>query len=96
MGCGGTSHRVHGTAVQHTVCGPHLEVVLPKVDKSKKRSCSVTETPLPIYNVSQRMGPPPRKVIEIDGQFIMKQARKKNLLFRLARLHYTQHQCNRV
>lgn len=57
LSVGGTSHCVNNVAVQHKVCGPHLEVVLLKVDKSKRRSCSVTETPLPIYDVSQRRGP---------------------------------------
>ena len=46
--------------------------------------------PLPIYNVTQRTGRPPRKVIEIDREFVMKKARKKNLIFLLARLHYAQ------
>ena len=88
---GGTSHRVNGIAVQPAVCGPHPEKVLPKVDKSKQRSCAVLEEPLPIYNIGQRTGPPPRKVKEVDGNTIIKEARKKNLLFVLARLHYAAH-----
>lgn len=88
---GGTSHRVNGIAVQPAVCGPHPEKVLPKVDKSKQRSCAVVEEPLPIYNIGQRTGPPPRKVKEVDGNTIIKEARNKNLLFVLARLHYAAH-----
>ena len=92
---GGTSHRVNGIAVQPAVCGPHPEKVLPKVDKSKQRSCAVLEEPLPIYNICQRTGPPPRKVKEVDGNTIIKEARKKNLLFVLARLHYAAHKQKR-
>ena len=90
---GGTSHRVNGIAVQHAVYGPHPEsITLPRVEKSKQRSFAHPETPLLIYNVTQRTGPPPRKMIEIDSKFVMKEARKKNLIFLLARLHYAQYQ----
>ena len=90
---GGTSHRVNGIAVQHAVYGPHLEsITLPRVEKSKQRSFAPPETPLPISNITQRTGPPPRKMIEIDSKFVMKEARKKNLIFLLARLHYAQYQ----
>ena len=58
------------------------------MEKSKQRSSAPPDTPLPIYNITQRTGPPPRKVIEIDREFVMKGARKKNLIFLLARLHY--------
>ena len=84
---GGTSHRVNGIDVQPPECGPHPEKVLPKVDKSKQRTCAVLEEPLPIYNIGQRTEPPPRKVKEVDGNTIIKEARNKNLLFVLARLH---------
>ena len=87
----GTSHRVNGIVVQPAVCGPHPGKVLPKVDKSKQRSRAVLEEPLPIYNIGQRTGPPPRKVKEVDSNTIIKEARKKNLLFVLARLHYAAH-----
>ena len=90
---GGTSHRDNGIAVQHAVYGPHPKPIsLPREGKSKQRSFAPPETPLPIYNVTQRTGPPPRKVVEIDKEFVMKEARKKNLIFLLARLHYAQHQ----
>ena len=46
------------------------------------------EEDLPIYNVGQRVGPPRRKVQEVDGESIINEARKKNLLFVLARLRY--------
>ena len=66
--------------------------MVPKVDKTKKRSFSAPEEPLPIYNVGKRVGPPPRKVREVDGKTILKEFTKKNLLFILARLHYAAHQ----
>lgn len=88
---GGTSHRVNGIAVQPAVCGPQTGKVLPKVDKTKQRSCAVLEEPLPIYNIGQRTGPPSRKVKEVDSNTIIKEARKKNFLFVLARLHYAAH-----
>ena len=79
---GGTSHRIKGIAVQHAVYGPHPEpITVPKVEKSKQRSLAPPDTLLQIYNVTQRTGPPPRKVIEIDGEFVMKKARKKNVIF---------------
>ena len=88
---GRTSHRINGIAVQHAVYGPHPEpITAPRVEKSKQRSLAHPDTPLPIYNVTQRTGPPPRKVIEIDRKFVMEEARKKNLIFLLARLHYAQ------
>ena len=88
---GGTSHCINEIAVQHAVYGPHPEpITVPRVEKSKERTLAPPDTPLPIYNVSQRTGPPPRKVIEVDREFVMKEARKKNLIFLLARLHYAQ------
>lgn len=89
---GGTSHRVNGIAVQPVTYGPHQEIVVPKVSKTKKRSFSAPEEPLPIYNIGKRVGPTPRKVKEIDGEQILKEFRKKNLLFILTRLHYATHQ----
>ena len=85
---GGTSHRVNGIAIQPVTYGLHLPKVLPKVEKSKRRTVAAPQEPLPIYNVGQRVGPPSRKVKEVDGKSIMKEARKKNLLFVLAHLHY--------
>ena len=84
-------YRINGIAVQHAVYGPHPEpITVPRVEKSKQRSLAPPDTPLPIYNDTQRTGPPPRKVIEVDREFVMKEARKKNLIFLLARLHYAQ------
>ena len=85
---GGTSHRVNGIAIQHVTYSHHQETVVSKVDETKKRSFSAPEEPLLIYNVGKGVGPPPRKVKEVDGESILKECRKKNLLFVLVRLHY--------
>ena len=91
---GGTSHRIYGIAVQHAVYGPRPEpITLPRVEKSKQRSFAPPETSLPICNVTQRTPTPPtREVIEIDSKFVIREARKKNLIFLLARLHYARYQ----
>ena len=79
---GGTSYRINGIAVQHAVYGPHPEpITAPRVEKSQQRSLAPPDTPLPIYSVTQRTCPPPRKVIEIDREFVMREARKMNLIF---------------
>ena len=76
---GGTSHCINGIAVQHAVYWLHPEpITVPRVEKSKQRSLVPPDTPLPIYNVTQRTIPPPRKVIEVDREFVMKETRKKN------------------
>ena len=80
---GGTSHRVNGIAVQPVTFGPDQKIVVPKVEKTKKRSFSAPEERLPIYNVGKRVGPPPRKVRDVDGETILKEFTKKNLLFLL-------------
>lgn len=81
---GGTSHRVNGIAVQPITYGPHKEVVVPKSCKTKKRSFAAPDDPLPVYNIGKRVGPAPRKVKEVDGEEILKECRKKNLLFRFS------------
>ena len=50
---GGISHRVNGITVQPVAHGSHQEIVVPKVDKTKKRSSSTPEEPLPYYNVGK-------------------------------------------
>ena len=74
---GEISHRENGIAVQPAVCGPHPGKVLPKVHKSKQRSCAVLEQPLPIYNIDQRTGPIPRKVKEVDTTPLSKKPERK-------------------
>ena len=45
---GGTSHQVSGIAVQPATYDLHWKIVVPKVDKTKKRAFSAPEEPLPI------------------------------------------------
>ena len=85
---GGTSHRVNGIAIQPLTYGPHMPKVLPKGEKRKQRAITLEEEDLPIYNAGQRVGPPRRKVQEVDGESIINEARKKNLLFVLPPLHH--------
>ena len=85
---GGTSHRVNGIVIQPLTYGPHMPKDLTKVEKRKERAITLEEDDPPIYNVGQRVGPPKRKVQEVDGESIINEARKKNLLFVLARLRY--------
>ena len=89
---GGTTHCVNGISVQPVTYAPHCEIALAKVSKTKRRSFSAPEEPLPIYNIGKRLGPIPRKVKEVDGDQILKESQKKNLLFILACLHYAAHQ----
>ena len=55
---GGTLHRVNGIAVQPVTYSPDQKIVVPKVDKTKKRPFSASEEHLPIYNVSRANWPP--------------------------------------
>ena len=50
---GGTSHRVSGIAVQSAVCGSQPEKLLPKVDKSKQRTC---ESLSPFTRLANELG----------------------------------------
>lgn len=84
----GTSHRVNAIAIQPLTYGPYYERVLPKVSKSGQRGFKVEEEGLPLYNVGKRKGPETRRIIEVNGEIILNEARKKNLLNILARLHY--------
>lgn len=68
---GGTSHRVNGIAVQPVTYGPNQEVGIAEVEKTKKRSFSVPEEPLPIYDIRQRVGRQPRKAKEVDTESIL-------------------------
>ena len=70
--------------------------VVPRVEKSKPMSLAPPDTPLWICNITQRTGLPPRKVIEIDKEIVMKEERRKNLVFLLARLHYAPQQMQMV
>ena len=85
-------HLILMIALRTSCYEEELPTAVPRVEKSKQRSLAPPDTPLSFCNVTQRTGPPPRKVIEIDKEIVMKAERTKNLIFLLARLHYAQHQ----
>ena len=89
-----TSHRVNGIAVQAVHFGPQLPPTsVPAMVKSKQRSIdTVDDDNLPIYNAGDRRGPPSRGYVEVTSTQVMENARKKNLLWLLARLHSSEDQ----
>ena len=92
---GGTSHRVHGIAIQARQYGPDLPPVQenPMITKSKQKSVEVvSDNELPIYNAGERSGPPRRSYGEVTSSEIERNAWKKNLLWTLVRLHVAEKQ----
>lgn len=82
----GTSHRVNGIAVQPRVFGPQpLKPQQTNTVKAKKRSLTVSDTPLPIYISGERIGPQSFKTIDIDITQVLKTALQKDLVWFLAR-----------
>ena len=68
---------------------------VPRLVKSRKRSSidTVDDANLPIYNASNRRGPPSsRRYVEVTSTQILEDAWKKNLLWLLARLHSSENQ----
>ena len=86
---GGTSHRVNGIAIQPEFIGPRLEVPKPKVMKSKKRSISTEELPLPEYNAGERVGPPTITTMDPDTAAAMDTAKTKNQVWVVCPLSVT-------
>lgn len=87
---GGTSHRVNGIAIQAKHYGPDLPPLVdtPNVVRSRKRSLDMmTDSQLPIYNSGRRCGPPKRTYIEVSSIKLEEIAKRKTLLWVLARLH---------
>ena len=85
----GTSHRVNGIAVQARHFGPHLPPEpSTHIVKTKKRSVEALDTEnLPLYNAGDRCGPRSRRFVEVTCQEALENARRKNLLWVLVRLH---------
>ncbi|KAK3746969.1 hypothetical protein QZH41_002521 [Actinostola sp. cb2023] len=85
----GTSHRVNGIAVQARHFGPRVPTELsPVIAKSKQRSVEPLDVVNPpIYNAGERQGPQPRRYVEVTCQEALENARRKNLLWVLVRLH---------
>ena len=85
----GTSHRVNGIAVQARHFGPQLPPdPSTQIVKTKKRSVEPLDAEnLPIYNAGERCGPRSRIFVEVTCQEALENARRKNLLWVLVRLH---------
>ena len=85
----GTSHRVNGIAVQAIHFGPHpLTEQQPGIARSKQRSVEPLDVvALPIYKAGERQGPKPRAYVEVNDQEALENARRKNLLWVLVRIH---------
>lgn len=90
----GTSHRVNGIAVQANQFSPHPQSAsAPIIMESKRRSIeSVDDETLPVYNVGERCGPHSRGYVEVKLNEVIENARKKNLLWILVRLHVSEEQ----
>ena len=82
----GTSHRVNGIAVQAKKTNPVPVLPMPSVAKSKKRSTDAPSPMLPIYNVGKRLGPPHSESADADTTAETHLARKKNLVWVVARM----------
>ena len=85
----GTSHRVNGLAVQATHFRPQLPPQSSThIVKTKKRSVEALDAEnLPIYNAGERCGPCSRRFVEVTCQEALENARRKNLLWVIVRLH---------
>jgi len=84
-----TSHRVNGIAVQATHFGPNLPPE-PKTDLSKTRKRSISSLvrkEIPPYNPGERRGPRARAYVEVTHAQVTADARRKNLVWVLVRLH---------
>ena len=82
----GTSHRVNGIAVQPKSQSPEAMNPEPCLPKKKKRSINTEPLMLPTYNAGARVGPPEIQGIEGDTRDKLQLAKKKNLVWLLARM----------
>lgn len=85
----GTSHRVNGIAVQARHFGPNLPPE-PAIELTRTRKRSIdplVQSEVPPYNAGDRCGPRARKFVEVTSAEMLANARKKNLLWILVRLH---------
>ena len=87
-----TSHRVNAIAIQAKVGNPQLVNPMSSLQKTKKRSISTEPLMLPAYNVEKRAGPPQVRVIEVDTKDAVQLAKKKKLVWLLARIASPEHQ----
>ena len=85
----GPSHRVNGIAVQARQFGPNLPPA-PGIEQARTRKRSIDPSVIsavPPYNAGDRCGPRARTFVEVTAEEILAEARKKNLLWILVRLH---------
>ena len=85
----GTSHQVNGIAVQARHFGPNLPPA-PGIEQARTRKRSIYPSVIsavPQYNAGDRCSPRARTFVEVTAEEIVAEARKKNLLWILARLH---------
>ena len=85
----GTSHRVNGIAVQARQFGPNLPPA-PGIEQARTRKRSIDPSVISAvhpYNAGDRCGPRARTFVEVTAEEILAEARKKNLLWILVRLH---------
>ena len=80
--------------MQATHFGPQLpQESSTHIVKTKKRSVEALDAEhLPIYNAGERCGPCSRRFVEVTCQEALENARRKNLLWVLVRLHADERQ----
>lgn len=85
----GTSHTVSGTVVQARHFGPNLTPppgIIQAWTRKRRIDPSVSSV-VPSYNAGDRCGPRVRVLVEAIDEEILVEAKKKNLLWILVRLH---------
>ncbi len=82
----GTSHRVNGIAIQPAFIGPMLPPAKTTIPKTKRRSISHDELPLPHYNAGERMGPPSVQTGTVDTTSVVGTATDTNRIWMICRL----------
>lgn len=90
----GTSHRVNGIAVQARHFGPSLPPKpVAELVRTRRRSIDpVIHTAVPHYNAGERCGPRARGYVKVTAEQLEANARQKNLLWILVRLHAKERQ----
>ena len=81
--------RVNGIALQARRFGPRLpSETSPEIVKRRQRSIEPTDVAdLPIYNAGEHSGPAQRRYVDVSCEEALENARRKNLLWILVRLH---------
>jgi len=85
----GTSHQVNSAAVQARHFNPHLPPA-PGIEQARTRKKSIDTSVIsvvPPYNAGYRCGSCAQTFVEVTAEEFSAEARKKNLLWILVRLH---------